>query len=249
MNKTIAHALRIFALTTFAATACSKSAPQPVAEPAITAPATPAEETAAVEPKPGESVTRWVAGTPSYGYGEGYGEMHFVADSSDGPWKQSLELNTGESSLAFGKVHQVKMSKVMRPEGIQDVGAWYWQLESVVESKVGGPPVRIHPGSGVAGIRLEHLTGESAVDQWGPFTVTKDASTPSISIPLADVGSVQFGDTVITSGTSLDKVAAAFDGCKKQAIRGGSLYKCKGIDVSEGGPVGDGSNISLVVHQ
>ena len=212
------------------ALACGSGSPEPAVsspEPSVGSPEPSVGET------PSETETRWVAGTPLFVQGEGYLRLHQVADSPNGPWTDSLELDPRGHVLAPGQVHRVQLVERHREEAIQDVSVTYYEVEAVLESRPGGPPVLVVPGESVAGIPVNSLSGDGE-DDWGPFHIRFPAAT--ISFALADVGRVRIGERTVGADDSVQDVVAAIGNCVEVHVRGACAGAARALTSACPGP-------------
>lgn len=227
------HALSFGAALLLAA--CGSTAPIAESTPtsageveAVVGTAVPEGETIAE----GATDTVWIAGTPEFMLGEGYCEVHASATSADGPWTSRSLISVAGEALPAGQMHRVRVRvEEESPELMDGCGDSHVVL-SILESVEGGPIVAVFPGVGAAGLDLATAARYSATVEMGSFSIGPGA----ISFHPADVGVIRVGDTTVPRGSSLEDVAAAFEGCERQANRGGIVYTCNGAIISRGGP-------------
>ncbi|MFK7987002.1 MAG: hypothetical protein AB8I08_13335 [Sandaracinaceae bacterium] len=156
---------------------------------------------------------------------------------------ESVEL--GSHELAPGQVHRVTAHREDRA-AIMDGSEHPFVIDTVHESRAGGPTLEVHPGRGVAGLTIDDAValGEDPLEL-GPFQLI-GGSEPSIRFPLANVAPVAIGGREIPTGATLDSLVEMVGPCERQANRGATLYRCAGITLVGGGPVPD-ANIAIVV--
>lgn len=189
------------------------------------------------------SETRWIAGTPVVTQGEGFMLLHHVTEGPDGPWTSETAtfVSLGEHTLAPGQVHRVSV-EMQENEGVADAPSREWRVTAVHESRPGGPPVDVAPGLGAGGLTLGDAGTE--LREMGPFTL--EASPPSISFSVDEVGAVRVGEHTYRVGEPLEAFIDALGGCETQANRGATVYTCDGLRVVQGGPAPD-HNVRITV--
>lgn len=181
-------------LLALAALACGSPAPEPAA---VTLPTEP--ETLVVE--------RWVAGTPTFVYAEGYLDEHRVATRLEGPWHTaSLELGEG-MELRSGRVHRMRLA-VRDEAGRMDGPSTTFEVLEVLESRAGGPPTAVYPGVSVAGISVADAIDRSGAS-WGPFRLEGDA----IVFSPSEVGDIFVDGRTLGGDATIEELAEVFSGC------------------------------------
>ncbi len=221
----------------------SGSAPTPVPEVTPPVAASVCAQPAATRPvgtecDDGTIGQAWFVGTPTWFLGEGYMSEHMVAADAAGPFSSSQLADVGlPDGVTFvsGHLYHARYLRVHRPH-IADAAEYYHQVLTILEDRVGGPPMDVYPGVGAGGLTLSDNLPEG---DWGIFEVAGGRMT----FTLSDVAGIKVGDTVVANTATLEEVAAAFPGCAQVHVRGGTRFDCEGAMLI--GEIGGAINIII----